>query len=145
VFDLFSDPGRVRVRFASAAKHRLVWAASAPVQPSTPSSALSDDLDTKKKARLEIRTSIRTSMARAARVCLSHILSLRTDLAFFANSPYAADSDAEDSTSITYRDSDSLFSSTGSLFSRSSASSVTSSWPSPKKTHVMHAVHHPHH
>jgi hypothetical protein len=128
-FDLFIDPGRVRVRFASDAEHRLVWAASAPIQPSIPLFALSDDLDTDKEARLEMRTAICATMACAARIRLSHILSVRMDLACFANSPDAADSDAEDSASITSSDSDSLFSSTGSLSSPSNATSVSSSWP----------------
>jgi hypothetical protein len=135
--DPIIDPGRVRVHLAGDAEHRLVWAASAPMQPSTPLSALSDDLDTEKEARLETRATIRATMARAARIRLSHILSLRKDLACFANSPDASDSNAEDSASITPSDSDSLFSSTGSLSSRLSATSITSSWPSPKKTHAM--------
>jgi hypothetical protein len=58
-FDLFIDPGRVRVRFVGDAEHRLVWAASAHIHPSTLLSALLDDLDTKNEARVEIRTAIR--------------------------------------------------------------------------------------
>jgi hypothetical protein len=133
-FDLFIDPGCVRVRFAGDAEHRLVWTASPSVQPFASPSSRFEEQTGEKETVVEIRTAIRTTIARATRGRLSQLLSLRTDLACFANSPDAADSDADSEDSDSSSDRHSLFSSTGSISSRSSATSVTSSWPSPKKT-----------
>jgi hypothetical protein len=112
-FDLFVDPGQVRIRATGDARTRLVWSAAAAASPTRPYKPEPQVAD--------IRTSLRTTMASALRTRVQSSLTLRTDLA-----AYIASDDAAPSSS------DSSISDVGSMFSDadvsvcSSASSVPS-------------------
>jgi hypothetical protein len=112
-FDLFVDPGQVRIRATGDTRTHLVWSAAvaaSPMRSRKPQLQVSD-----------IWTSLRTTMSSALCTRVQNNLTLRTDLAVYIASDNAAPSSSDSSIS----DADSMFSD-ADVSVCSSASSVPS-------------------